>query len=149
MDQILESLSALLIPIYDAEGRLDTFGGILWCVFVGVVLVFVSVLRQNVTLGKAIRLLREKGAFSAESAVLADELGKLPASAYQGGQTLFGKVERDGGYALFLPEKSNRKADALLKAGSAPLWLTILELVGFYLVLLFLYHLVPWVLTAL
>lgn len=147
MDQILESLSALLIPITDAEGRPDTLGGIMWCVFFGVVLVLISVLWQNATLGKAIRVLREKGAADEGSAVPLSELGKLPASAYKGSQTLFGKVDGEEGTCLFLPEKSAKKANALLKTASAPLWLTLLELAGFYLVLLFIYHLLPWVLS--
>lgn len=147
MDQILESLSALLIPITDAEGRADTFGGILWCVFFGVLLVFLSVLWQNATLGKAVRHLREAGAFREDTAVELTALGKLPASAYKGSETLFKTVEKDGRLCLYLPEKSEQKANALLKTASAPLWLTILELAAFYLVLLFIYHLLPWVLS--
>lgn len=147
MDQILESLSALLIPVTDAEGRPDAFGGILWCVFFGVVLVFVSVLWQNATLGKAVRRLREAGATDEETAMELALLGKLPASAYKGSQTLFGTVEKENGLCLYLPEKSELKANALLKTASAPLWLTILELAAFYLVLLFIYHLLPWVLS--
>lgn len=147
MDQILESLSALLIPVTDAEGRPDTFGGILWCVFFGVVLVFVSVLWQNATLGKAVRRLREAGATDEEKAMELALLGKLPTSAYKGSQTLFGTVEKENGLCLYLPEKSELKANALLKTASAPLWLTILELAAFYLVLLFIYHLLPWVLS--
>ena len=145
MNQVLESLSALLIPIFDAEGRLDTLGGILWCVFIGVLLVFLSVIRQNATLGKALKLLRDAGATDEESALPLEELGKLPASAYKGGETLFATVKKDGKCFLYLPEKSERKADALLKTASAPLWLMLLELVGFYAVLKALFHLLPWI----
>ena len=145
MNQILESLSALLIPLFDEEGRLDTLGGICWCVFIGVVLVFISVIRQNVTLGKVIKTLREKGASTEEQAIPLEDLGKLPPSAYKGNQTLFAKVEKDGKCYLYLPEKSEKKADALLKSCDAPLWLMLLELAGFYLVLLVLSHLIPWV----
>ena len=145
MNQILESLSALLIPLFDEEGRLDTLGGICWCVFIGVVLVFISVIRQNATLGKVIKTLREKGANSEEKAIPLSELGKLPSSAYKGNETLFATVEKDGKCCLYLPEKSEKKANALLKACDAPLWLMLLELVGFYLVLLVLSHLIPWV----
>ncbi len=144
MNQILESLSVLVIPLFEEEGKLDTLGGILWCVFLAVVLVFLSVLRQNATLGKAVHLLREKGAFTAEKAVPLDQLGKIPAGAYKGSQTLFAKVEQEGKSCLYLPEKSQKKADALLKTGSAPLWLMLLELLGFYFVLMLLYHLLPW-----
>ena len=147
MNQVLESLSALLIPIFDAEGRLDTLGGILWCVFIGVLLVFVSVIRQNATLGKALKLLREKGAKDEESALPAEELGTLPPRAYKGSETLLCKVEKDGKCCLYLPEKHERKADALLKTASAPLWLMLLELVGFYAVLKGLYYLLPWMLS--
>ena len=147
MNQILESLSALLIPIYDREGRPDTFGGILWCVFFGVVLVFASVVYQNVTLGKAIRILREKGAVDENTALSLTALGKAPASACKKHQTLFETVEKDGEKCLYLPEKSQKKADAILKAGSAPLWLSVLETAGFYLVLLFIYHLLPLMLS--
>ena len=147
MNQVLESLSALLIPIFDAEGRLDTLGGILWCVFIGVLLVFVSVIRQNATLGKALKLLREKGATDEESALPTEELGKLPSRAYKGSETLLCKVEKDGKCCLYLPEKHERKADALLKTASAPLWLMLLELVGVYAVLKVMYHLLPWMLS--
>ena len=149
MDQILESLSVLVIPLFEEEGKLDTLGSILWCVFLAVVLVFISVLRQNATLGKAIRLLREKNATSAETALPLSQLGKVPASAYKGSETLFGKVEKDGNCFLYLPEKNEKKADALLKTASAPLWLMLLELLGFYLVLMVLYHLLPWIFSAL
>ena len=145
MNQILESLSALLIPLFDEEGRLDTLGGICWCVFIGVVLVFISVIRQNATLGKAIHVLREKGATTEDKAIHLAELGKLPSSAYKGNETLFARVEKDGKCCLYLPEKSEKKADALLKSCDAPLWLMLLELVGFYLVLLVLSHLIPWI----
>ncbi len=145
MNQILESLSVLLIPLFDEEGRLDPFAGILWCVFVGVLLVFLSVIRQNATLGKALQILREKGATDEESALPAEELEKLPASAYKGNQTLLATVEKEGKCCVYLPEKSQRKADALLKTTAAPLWLMLLELVGFYAVLKVLFHLLPWV----
>ena len=145
MNQVLESLSALLIPLFDGEGRLDTLGGILWCVFIGVLLVFLSVIRQNATLGKALQLLREKGACDEESALPAEELGKLPVSAYKDNQTLLATVEKEGKRYVYLPEKSQRKANALLKTSSAPLWLMLLELVGFYAVLKALFHLLPWI----
>ncbi len=145
MNQILESLSVLLIPLFDEEGRLDTLAGILWCVFIAVVLVFVSVIRQNATLGKAIKLLREQNATTEETAVSLSKLGKLPASAYKGSETLFARVEKDGESYLYLPARSEKKADALLKTASAPLWLMLLELLGFYLVLMLLNYLLPWV----
>ena len=143
MDQILESLSALLIPIFDAEGRLDTLGGLCWCVFIGVVLVFISVLRQNATLGKAIRKMRAEDAVTEDKALPLSELGKLPSSAYKGNQTLFAKVEREGKTYLYLPEKSEKKADFIIKSAAAPLWLMILELIGLYAVLMALHSIVP------
>jgi len=146
MKQILESLSVLLIPLFDEEGRPEELGGILWCVFIGVLLVFLSVMRQQHTLGKAVRILREKGAVTEDSALPLAELGKIPSRAYKGRETLFATVEKEGGYFLYLPEKSNKKADALLKAGAAPLWLMCLELVGFYAVLKAIFHLLPWML---
>lgn len=145
MKQVLESLSVLLIPILDEEGRVDPLGGILWCVFIGVLLVFLSVIRQNATLGKAIKILREQGAVDEESAVPLERLGKLPASAYKGSETLFAKAEKDGKCCLYLPARSEKKADALLKTAAAPLWLMLLELLGFYLVLMLLNYLLPWV----
>jgi NhaP-type Na+/H+ or K+/H+ antiporter len=62
-------LSALLIPIYDAEGRFDTTGAIFWCIFLAVVAVLISVRVQNITLGKMIRTLREKKAETEETAM--------------------------------------------------------------------------------
>ena len=145
MNQVLESLSVLLIPLFDEEGgRLDTLSGILWCVFIGVVLVFLSVIRQNATLGKAVRLLQSAGATDETSALPLEELGKLPASAYKGTETLFAKTEKDGKACLYLPPRSEKKASALLKTASAPLWLMLLELAGFYFVLLLLHYLLPW-----
>ncbi len=146
MKQVLESLSVLLIPILDGQGRLDTLGGILWCIFIGVLLVFVLVIRQNVTLGRAISLLREKGALDKDKAVPLSELGKFPSACYKGSQTLFSKVEKDGKIFLFLPERNEKKADALLKIGSAPFYLMLLELLAFYFVLLLLYYFLPVVL---
>ena len=83
MDQILESLSALLIPVFDAEGRPDEFGWILWCVFAGVVLVFLSVLWQNATVGKAIRILRERGARTESTAISLSEFTDASPSVFQ------------------------------------------------------------------
>ena len=147
MEQIQESLSALLIPIYDAEGRLDTMGAIFWCIFLAVVAVFISVRVQNGTVGKIIRTLREKKAETEETAIPLTSLGKVPERVLKGSGTLFATVkDEEGTERIYLPEKSGPKADALLKAGATPLWLAILEIVGLYALLFTIYQFLPWLL---
>ena len=135
------------MPIYDAEGRLDTIGVIFWCIFLAVVAVLISVRLQNKTLGKVILTLREKKANTEETALPLADLGKLPEKALKGSGTLFARVrDEKGAERIYLPEKSEAKADALLKAGATPLWLAILETVGLYFLLFTVHQFLPWLL---
>ena len=140
MEQILESRSIFVISPFQ-----DTLAGILWCVFLGVVLVFVATLHQKATLGKAVKILREKGSTSEENALSKQDLGKIPPSALKGsGRLIETVVGEDGRERYFLPEKNFKKADAVLKTTSTPIWLALLEILALYLVLAILYYLIPW-----
>lgn len=140
MEQILESFSIFVISPFQ-----DSLAGIMWCVFLAVVLVLVSSMYQRATLGKAIRILREKGSTTPENALPGKELGKIPASALKGRGRLIEKtVTEKGEERYFLPEENSKKADALLKTTSTPLWLALLELLALYLILAILYYVIPW-----
>lgn len=142
MEQILESLSVFVISPFE-----DKFAGIMWCIFLAVILVFVSTLRQRATLGKAVKALQEKGCATAETALSAEELGKIPSSALKTRDRLIRTVTEEGKpVRYFLPEENRKKAETLLKATSTPIWLAILEIAALYVVLAILYHLLPWLL---
>ncbi len=144
MDQILESLSVVFIsPLKDELATL------MWCVFLAVVLVFVSTLRQKVTLGKAVKFFMEKGAFTPETALGKAELGKISPSALKSGYRLMEKVSEKGKEdKYYLPEKNHKKAEAVLKATSTPIWLALLEIAAFYFFLVVLYYVLPYLLDG-
>ncbi|MBR5295135.1 MAG: hypothetical protein IKU24_00930 [Clostridia bacterium] len=143
MQQILESLSVIFISPLK-----DELAGLMWCVFLAMVLVLVSTLRQRATLGKVIEKIKEKGAISEETALSAKELGKIPSSAVKGKFRLIESVQTKEGIKYFLPQRNLAKADAILKAGSTPLWLALVELAAFYILLVIIYYVLPYLLDG-
>ena len=141
MAQVKESLSVLVIP-FD-----DTLGMILWCIFVGVCLSLVSIYSRKLSLGRGVKILLEKKAFSKESAVALPK-NTVPSSALSGRERMIGKVEEDGTVKFYLPEENKEKAEAVLKGAKTPLWLALVELLGLYAVLFVIYQVLPLILDG-
>ncbi|MBE6713568.1 MAG: hypothetical protein E7580_08715 [Ruminococcaceae bacterium] len=140
MEQIIESLSALLIPLEDEFGAFSIVGAALWLIFIAVAVGFIVIRIQSATLGKIVKILREKKAFTAETALPLSTFEKFPSALFSGSGTLFAKVEKDSEERIYLPEKSNAKATALLKFGSTRLRIALPELLGLYALLYALYY---------
>ncbi len=143
MQQIKESLSVIFISPLK-----DELAGLMWCVFLAMVLVLVSTLRQQATLGKVLKVLLEKGAFTAENALSQKEFGKISPSALKGKYRLIEKTGEGKDVKYFLPEKNHEKAHSVLKAGSTPLWLALLELCALYFLLVIIYYVLPLILDG-
>ena len=141
MEQIKESLSVLVIP------STDTLGMILWCVFIGVCIACFSVYKQKLTLGRAVKILLEKKAFTKENAVEIDKK-MIPASFLRGRERLILFVEEEGKKKFYLPEENQDKARAILKSAKTPLWLALLELVALYALLFIIYQVLPLILDG-
>ena len=141
MEQVKESLSVLLISAN------DTLGLILWCVFIGVVISFVSVFGKNRKTRKLIETLLEKEAVSPEKALVLPEKS-IPSSAFKGKERLFALVEKEEGKGIYIPFRNVEKAEAYLKVAKTPLWLAFLELVAFYALLFIISKVLPLILEG-
>ncbi|MBR2634987.1 MAG: hypothetical protein IKD31_05355 [Clostridia bacterium] len=140
MEQIKESLSVLFIS--PTENLLAT---LMWCVLAGVFGVYIYLNYRNATLGRLVRILCEKKAHSAESAVEAETLGKaLVNLALKGKDRLVVRVEEEGSpLRLYLPEDRIKKGNYLAKSTASPWWLNLLVLILFYIVMVILYYILP------
>ncbi len=132
MAQILESLSVVFpSPIGDDMALY------LWCIFLGAVLVFVSTYLRAKREGKILETLLEAECHGEDEALPIPE-GKVPSCVKS--------VDVEGVRHLYLPEENVKKAEAVLKSASAPVWLCLLELLALYVLLLALYYLLPLIL---
>lgn len=144
MRSILDSLSVLFIsPLRDENALL------MWCVFLAVVGVWLYLICRRAGLGRAIRALEEALAFTPESAKSEKELGKGAARGLRARDRLIKTVPGDGGETkYYLPEENLKKAAYFKKAGTSPLWQTLLGFVGLYLVLVLAYYFLPDLIEA-
>ncbi|MBR4288288.1 MAG: hypothetical protein IKT50_02490 [Clostridia bacterium] len=137
MEQIKESLSVLWIsPARDDLSR------VLWCIFVAVLLCGIYLIYRRATVGKALGLLTEKGCFSPESAKTAEELGLKNESALTADAHLIKRLDGEK-KRYYIPEELKKKAEYMQKAGTAKWWHACLGILGLYLVLVILYHILP------
>lgn len=137
MEQIKESLSVLWIsPVRDDLAQ------ILWCIFAAVLLCGAYLIYRRATVGKALRLLTEKGCFSEESAKTCEELGLKNASSLMADAHLVKRLEGEQ-TRYYIPEELKKKAEYMQKAGKAKWWQALLGILGLYLVLVVLYHVLP------
>ena len=159
MEQILESLSVLLIPPFT-----DTLSTMLWSAFLAVLGVLLYLFYRRFTFGAALKLLLERGCTSPESALSGRELTKkkhiLKALGNQ--DRLVVKILPETGETESTPEPGNKKSDLLrqttryyipedrqkkaayfFKASSGKIWQIVLAVLGLYLALVVLYYLLP------
>lgn len=141
MEQILESLSVLLIPFE------DSLGGILWCIFIAACLALVFTKLSGMRLKKVLSALEEKGCVSEETAKTAEELGLSPKKLEKAAR-LAAKLKKEDKTCYYLPASREKKLAAFRKNTSSPLWLVILELVGLYALLMATYYVLPLILSA-
>ena len=138
MEVVWESLSVMVVlPFQDSTATL------LWCAYLGIMGVLVTLAYQRMTLGKAIAALKEKGCRDPESACSAEELG-LSLPLFSGSERLICHSE-DAEPRYWLPEENEGKAAGFVKAASWKLWQIPLFVVGLYLLLVIVYHLIPLV----
>ncbi len=142
MEQILESLSVLIIPPFE-----DSLGGILWCVFIAAFLALVFTKLGSMRWKKVLFALEEKGCVSEETAKTAEELGISPKSLKKE-ERLVARLEKEGKTYYYLPAHCEKKVAAFRKNASSPLWLVLLELVGLYAMLVVIYYALPLILAA-
>ncbi len=143
MDQILESLSVFVISPFQ-----DELAMMMWCVFLAVVLALGFTAVQRFSLGKAVKILMENGCFSEESAKSAKELGAFREKSVKRYDRMIETVKAEGKpNRYFLPEERKKKADALLKTASSPIWQILLGILGLYVLLAILYYILPLLLA--
>ena len=142
MDVLLDSLSVLWISPFRDQTALT-----LWCVYVGILLVFFYLQYRRITLGKILRALIDAGCDSPETAKSAEELG-VRIGLFSEKDRLAVRISPEGGVDKFyLPRERMKKAAYFLKAsGGGPLRL-FLVIVLAYFVLMFAYYFGPSLLT--
>ena len=136
MSDILTSLSVLWI----APWR-DELSGVLWCLWLGVVLAPVYAYIRRRTLGQALTALKEAGASSPETAKTASELGLTGLVARSLGKK--DRLARREGDAFYLPEEANKKAEAVIRVAPAAWWILPLVALGAYGVLVAAWYIIP------
>ena len=136
MTDVLNFLSPLWVPPWR-----DSLAGVLWCLWLGVVLATVYAYLRRVTLGGAVAALKKAGASSPETARTPSELGLsgLMARALRSGDRLF----RREGEGFYLPPESSAKANAVIRVGPAAWWLLPPVALGAYAVLVAAWYIIP------
>jgi hypothetical protein len=142
MQQILESLSIFVVRPWQ-----DELAGLMWCIFLAVIAAYVFTIAQRQSLGKAVKILMDAECFSEERAKTAKELPGFREKAVKKYDRMIETVKEEGEPArYFLPEDRHKKAEALFKAASNPFWQVLLGIIGFYLALVILYYILPFIL---
>lgn len=135
MAQILESLSVLWVAPWQ-----DSLAGVLWALWLGILLATCYAWYRRMTLGKALDALLKDGCDSPEKAKSARELCLSPAAAKALQRE---RMIRKAGEGFYLPPESQKKAQAVNKVGSIALWQIPLVALGAYAALVVAYHIIP------
>lgn len=142
MEQILESLSVLVIPPWRDETAMTV-----WCVFLAVAGTVIYLTLRRLTLGRTLRALMNGGCTDPRSAKEAEALPGASKRALESRDRLIEKVEEEGAPTrYYLPDDRLKKAQYFMKASGTKLYLLFLEVLGAYLIMVLAYYFLPSVL---
>ena len=138
MQQILESLSVIFISPFR-----DTFSGLLWCVFLAVILAIAYHSFRRRAILAVLKKLSEEGCVSSNTAKDARLLfGEKEPLALRFRDRLIACTNEEPP-RYYLPEECTEKAAYYRKSGNSPAWQILLGIVALYAALVAIYYLLP------
>lgn len=139
MEQILESLSVLVIPPWRDETAM-----MVWAAFLAVAGTVIYLTLRRITMGRTLRALIDGGCADPASAKEANELIGASKRALEGRDRLIEKVAEEGAPTrYYLPNSSLKKAQYFMKASGTKWYLLLLEVLGAYILMVLAYYFLP------